>query len=305
MTKAKQFRLVVDARQQQTDPAGWYEDAMDIPGTFAGEGFEVEVDNAVQFPFGDFFIQRRYSAELAERIDAKWDTFVVVESKTWDDLIHSVRDNGAGRVDGRLRHQLAGLLELRDDGLIPVVMIVGTRTEVGGVGGRGKRGLNVTIKGKRVKRSYTWHETEAVKAAINRIGVLTYEAPTMNDVPHTLAKIAALVAHDEHFQDQGLAPVARMGERLSFLATVLTAVEGIGAGTASIIADRYKTFARFMDEGTEQDLVQVHDVGKVTAAKVYRAFHGYDVDVVVSVRVSELNKPEVDSQPMLSAVPEF
>ena len=62
------------------------------------------------------------------------------------------------------------------------------------------------------------------------------------------------------------------------LATVLTAVEGIGPTTARMIATRYGTFQQFYEHGIVSDLVKVEGVGKLTASRLYDAFHSEHVE---------------------------
>lgn len=272
-------RVYVDDREAANHPM-WMVDgpqAVNMPGSFAREGF---VPIVARSDVGDFWVNLDVSRSGNP---FEMPTQLVIESKTPDDLVNSLRDDGTSRDDSRIRHQLGGLLRKQAEGkaknhiIIPVVMTVGTISLPGVKGGK-NTGVMVEANGRRVRRKFSYYEVESAVAAVQRLGILHYRAPSSSHVPEALRHLAEVCEHSVHFEDPGLARVALLGPRLSMLATVLTAVEGIGPTTARMIATRYGTFQQFYEHGIVSDLVKVEGVGKLTASRLYDAFHSEHVE---------------------------
>lgn len=261
----KSTRLMLVDTKERNHHDIWFETgdmAAAMPGTLTNAGFIHEFRS---MDIGDYHILLGSGFSNGD--------WLVIESKTWLDLIASARDTGEGRVDSRLRHQLRGLLNMQAEGYQVAILIVGVVTKVGG---RQPKGVYVSDKGrrKRVNRM-TYAELEGIRAAIQRLGILTYQAPTEFEVPHSLELLANLCERDEHFEPPGLPAVAGLVSNMSFLATQLTGVHGIGNKLAIAIAVRYHTFTQFWDDATVEDLTEVPGIGKPTAQTIYTAFHGY------------------------------
>ena len=260
-----------EARQHQF----WVTDEPLLPGTLAHEGFTVETGRK---DYGDIWIQLTAEAGSNPFDMRRW---LVVETKTWDDLHQTLRDSGEGRDQSRVRHQLEGLIALRQRGLQVCVMTIGVMTPAGGKN-RGK-GVYVQNKGARQFRNWSWYELEQALAAFQRLGIVVYHAPSEAEVPHSLRMLAELCERPGHFEDHGLAPVAHLSPRLGHLATALTSVVGVGRELALSIGDRYGTFAQFYHRGDVSDLQQIPGVGKVLAQRIHAAFHDMDSDPEMTV----------------------
>ena len=100
----------------------------------------------------------------------------------------------------------------------------------------------------------------------------------MEEVPHAAALLAKTLSRDSHFKDSGLASVAHVSPRLAGLATILTAIDGVGSSLAVDIAERFRTFPRFYAASVE-DLTEVKGVGKVMARRIVDHFHD-DTDTI-------------------------
>ena len=261
----RNWKLVIDSKEA-INHSFWYEDgpiAKSLPGTFAYEDIRYEKH---ALPFGDFALIWDRGPLDGHRL--------LIESKTYDDLVASMRDNGAGRADTRIRHQLRGLLEATEDPRLmtsALIFTVGVVTLPGTRGGK-NTGVMVSNKGRRVRRSYSWFEIESALLAIHRLGIPRYTCPNEEQVPHALAKIGELYERRQHFEDPGLARVSTLGEKLSFLATLLTATPGVGPTAAKDIARKFITFNEFY-EATPTDIATVKGVGKLTAERIWSAFH--------------------------------
>lgn len=272
MVALKRRLCWIDTKEKNHHPY-WFEDGpLAGPGSFA---YERLVARTRSQEIGDVWIELEHM---------QW---LIVELKTWGDFHASVRDSADGRHDSRLRHQLRGLLDMQSKGFKVAVMLVGTITPAGGKPAAGRRptGVYVTTEsGRRSQRSkWSWFEVEQTRATVQHLGILTYQCPTSSEIPHALRLLAELVEREEVLEAPGLARVATLAPRHSFLVTALTAVDDVGIATATAIANRYKTFACFFREGTEEDLRQVPGIGKVLAARIYRAFHDYESDSDIPV----------------------
>lgn len=250
----------------------WFMDgdqARHIPGTFAHEGL---IPRARSQEFGDVWVQ------LPGLGPFSW---LAVELKTWADFHASLRDDGAGRTDSRLRHQLAGLLSLQDRGFRVALMLVGTVSPAGGrvPAGQRARGLYLSTGGtRRVHRpNASWFELESARATVQSLGILTYQSPTSQEIPHALRLLAELVERQVVLEAPGLPRLTTLGPRHSFLVTQLTGILGVGVADASAIADEFGTFQAFY-EADVAALVRVRGIGKLTAMKIHAAFHGYERD---------------------------
>jgi len=263
--------IYIDTKEKNNHDL-WYETgemAAAMPGTLINADFEYEFQ---PMEIGD------YQIEIGDNTFDNSD-WLVLESKTWLDLIASARDSSENRVDSRLRHQLRGLLSMQAQGYQVAVLIVGIVTKVGG---RQPRGVYVSDNNRRKRvNKVTYAELEGIRAAIQRLGILTYQAPTEFEVPHSLKLLAEMCAKDDHFEPPGLPAIAGLTPNLGFLATQLTGIEGVGNKTAIDIAMRYamryQTFAAFWDDAHVDDLMEVRGVGKLTAQKIHTSFHGYEV----------------------------
>ena len=266
MAKEKPRMMLIDTKERNNHDL-WFEDgeqAESMPGTLINAGFVYEFR---PMEIGDYQILTGGSWFSKEN-------WLVLESKTWLDLLASARDTGEDRVDSRLRHQLRGLLEMQAEGYQVGILIVGIVTKVGG---RQPKGVYINDKGgRRRSNQITYAELEGIRAAIQRLGILTYQAPTEFEVPHSLKLLANLCERNEHFEPPGLPIVAGLVPNMSFLATQLTGIDGIGNKLAIALSVRYHTFARFWEEATVEDLVEVPGIGKPTAQMIYTAFHGYE-----------------------------
>jgi ERCC4-type nuclease len=264
----------IDTKEQRNHDI-WFDDsalADSLPGTLAREGFSYSF---APRKYGDFRITSRARP---------FDPALLVESKTWDDLHASLRDSGAGRADSRLRHQLAGLLDAQAKGDLAALLVVGTMTKAGG---KQKAGVYVQNKGRRQHRRWSYYEMEQAVAAIQRLGILVYRAPSEHEVPASLRHLAELCARNEHFQPPGLPQLASLAPRLGFLATVLTAVPGMSKNRALPIAMKYKTFPAFFDIEVKE-LQEFEGIGKVLAQRVHDHFHGDVPDVPSDLSPMEL-----------------
>ena len=259
--RVRERTLWVDTKQMQNHPL-WAEDIRQ-PGTPQYEGFRVL---STAMDIGDYRIN-------LDGIDP-WSTRrLVVESKTWPDLHASARDNGAERFDTRLRHQLAGLLKMKQRGVQVAVLLIGQLTLAGEAPNRKRTtGVYVDVNGRRERREWDYFELEGIRTAIEHLGVMTTISPSSKDVPHTLWRLAEICSREKHFEPVGLPMVASLSPGLSQLATIFTAVPGIGPTTATNIAQHVKSFTKFMAM-TQKELEQVPGVGKVTAAQLYGVFH--------------------------------
>lgn len=259
--RVRERTLFVDTKQMQNHPL-WAEDIRQ-PGTPQYEGFRVV---ASSMDIGDYRINLDGTNPWTGRQ-------LVVESKTWPDLHASARDTAAERYDTRLRHQLNGLLYMKEEGLQVAVMLIGQVTLAGGAPNKRRTtGVYVDINGKRERREWDYFELEGIRTAIEHLGVMTTISPSSRDVPHTLWRLAEICSRTEHFEPVGLPMVASLSPGLSQLATIFTAVPGIGSTTATRIAEHVKSFPKFMAM-TQKELEQVPGVGKVTAAQMYSVFH--------------------------------
>lgn len=283
-------RLLIMDSKQAVNHAFWADDsavARQVPGTLAYEGFRLRVR---PLEIADYQILLSGTNPLtAEPRD-----WLYVESKTWPDLHASVRDTGAERADTRIRHQLEGLQRLQDQGHQVAVLLVGQVTLAGGRTPAGKRetGVYVDVNGRRQKKSWSYHELEVTRQAIEHLGVMTAIAPNEDQTPHTLWLLSELCHRTEHFPAKGLARLASVSPGLGQLATIFTAVEGIGPAIALSLAEHAHHFPGFM-QLTQKELEKVPLVGKVHAARLYRAFHSErDVSVSVSADVGDFD-PEV------------
>lgn len=257
-------KIVVDRRQAAEHPllVETGPEALHMPGTLVREGFQVEI---AEREFGDYWIS------------SPGMPLIIVESKTPDDLVASLRDGGKERSDNRMRHQLQGLLALQNLGAIPVIMTIGIVSLPGGKGGK-NTGVMVDVKGHRTRRSYSYHEVYAALLAMQHLGVAHYPAPADMHTAATLRHIAEVSERRVHFEDPGLPQISMLGPKLSQLATALTSVPGVGSGTARVIAARYGTFVKFFTDATVKDLTEVPGVGKVLASRIYMAFHDQVAD---------------------------
>lgn len=267
--RVKERLLYLDTKQAVHHPV-WIEDspaARHTPGTLAYEGFRIK---SRAMPIGDYQILLNGTNPL----DSAAGDWLYVESKTWPDLVASMRDSGADRVDTRLRHQLAGLQRLQDKGAQVAVLLVGQLTLTGGRAAVGKRatGVYVDVDGRRVKRNWSYHEVEVCRQAIEHLGIMTAIAPSNAQTPHTLWLLADVCSRDEHFPAKGLPRLANLSPGLGQLATIFTAVEGIGPSTALSIASTAGSFPAFMAMDLRA-LEQVPMVGKVNAARLWQVFH--------------------------------
>lgn len=269
MALPKERTLVMDTKQA-VNHAWWLEDtpaARGTPGSLAYEGFRIK---SQAMTFGDYKIQLNGTNPF-DHTPRDW---LYVESKTWPDLYASLRDNGAERADTRLRHQLAGLLGLQARGHQVCVLLVGQITLVGGRATPGKRptGVYVDTDGRRVRKNWSYHEVEVCRQAIEHLGIMTAIAPSESQTPHTLWLLADVCTRDEHFPPSGLPRLAALTPGLSQLATIFTAVEGIGPAIAISIGQAVGSFPAFMDLD-QRALESIPMVGKVNATRLWQAFH--------------------------------
>jgi len=246
----------------------WFDDsrlAQSLPGTFAHEQINYQIK---ALDFGDIWVS----------LDSfRW---LIIELKTWEDLHGSVRDTGAGRVDSRIRHQVEGLIAKRELGFEIAVMIVGIATLAGGRSNA--KGVYLQNKGRRVNKPWNYFELEQIRATLQRLGILVYQAPSEAQVPHAVRLIAELYDRKEVFPQPGLPRLTNVSPRHDFLVSVLTGVPGVGVATAQIIAHEFKTFARFYHEATVERLAQLPDIGKITAERIYAAWHGLESGFVLT-----------------------
>lgn len=272
MTDRQALRQVVVDTKEANNHDLWFEDGAlgkSMPGTFAFEGMQARKEAK---EFGDVWIDLSGGGTRG----------LVVELKSWEDLHASVRDSGSGRADSRIRHQLAGLLALQAQGHPVAIMAVGVVTPAGGKGAHGK-GVYVQNKGRRNRKPWSFFELEQIRFQIQRLGIPMYQAPSEMEVPHALRLMAEACEREVAFPQPGLPRVAALSPRLSFLATVMTAVPGISTVTGLAISNRYKTFTRFMAEGSVEDLIQIDGIGKLTAQKIRAAWHGMQEDPEVKL----------------------
>ena len=258
----------VDTKEKNHHPL-WFEDgplAKSMPGTFAYEGLRPQTRAQ---EFGDVWV---------ELSGFNW---LIVELKTWADFHASVRDTAEGRADTRLRHQLRGLLDLQARGFKTAVMLVGTLSPAGGKNPVGKRARGVylaTDTGRRAHRAgASWFEFESTRAAVQSLGILTYQAPSEPEVPHALRLLAELVEKQQVLEAPGLPAITTLGPRHSFLVTILTAVKGVGITDASAIAGHFGNFREFY-EASKEDLREVRGIGKVMADRIWTEFHSFERD---------------------------
>lgn len=266
-------KVIVDSRETPHHLT-WFDDsemARELPGTFLHEGM-VWTQEALEF--GDFKIQ-------LQGLPLNRIPWLLVESKTWPDLLASLRDNGNARQDSRIRHQLEGLLKLHGFGYHVAVMTVGILTPAGGKN-RG-RGVYIQNKGKRQFKNWSYFELMGALTAIQHLGIMTLQAPSEAEVPHTLRIAAEVCERQEHFQSPGLPRLAALSPRLGALASTFTAVEGVGRQTALDLAMHFKTFPGFY-EATEKELEKVQGVGKIMAQRLYAHFHGLEEAKLVPIR---------------------
>lgn len=250
----------------------WFMDgdqAQHIPGTFAHERL---VPRTRSQEFGDVWVQLPGIGPFS---------WLVVELKTWADFHASLRDTAEGRADSRLRHQLRGLLSLQAKGFRTAVMLIGTINPAGGKTPAGKYARGVYLATgdgrRRHRQAASWFEFEQARATVQQLGILTYQCPTMAEVPHALRLLAELVERTEVLEAPGLPRLATLGPRHSFLVTQLTGIEGIGIVDASAIASKFGNFPAFYAASVEA-LTEVRGIGKSTARKIHAAFHEFGED---------------------------
>jgi len=153
-----------------------------------------------------------------------------------------------------------------------VLLTIGTVTLPGGQGGK-NRGVIVEIHGRRRQKSYSYFEIENALAAVQRLGIMTYRAPSAFQTPEAMKHLVNVIARPEHFLDPGLPQVATLGPRMTHLATVLTGTPGVGREVAQRIAHRFGSFVEFYAADVK-DLQQVEGVGKIMAQRIHAAWHG-------------------------------
>lgn len=271
------YKVLVDSREATNHPF-WFEDgelAGHIPGTFKYEGLEPDS----QFlNFGDIIVPLPDFRSL------------IIELKTWDDLHAAVRDDGVGREDGRLRHQVRGMIERRKLGDIVVFMLVGTINVKGAVKGtRDKKpAVYVQNTGRRVQRPWSWFELEQTRCILQALGLLTYQIPTSNEIPHAVRLLIDMAVKGEVLQPVGLPQIVGLAPKLNFLTAVLTAVPDIGIVTATAIARRYRTFDLFWAKATIEDLQKVPGIGKTTAERIWSAWHPIDPEPDQDVQIADM-----------------
>lgn len=285
VTSSVRERLLIMDSKQAVNHAFWADDsavARQVPGTLAYEGFRLRVR---PLPIADYQVLLTGTDPL----NAEPRDWLYIESKTWPDLHASVRDTGAERADTRIRHQLRGLQDLQDRGHQVAVLLVGQLTLAGGRTPAGKRetGIYVDVSGRRQKKSWSYHELEVTRQAIEHLGVMTAIAPNEDQTPHTLWLLSQLCQRTEHFPAKGLARLASVSPGLGQLATIFTAIDGIGPAIALSIAEHSHHFPGFM-QLTQKELEGIPLVGKVHAARLYRAFHS-ERDVSVSADVADFD----------------
>lgn len=294
---SKPPRLVYVDTKEATNHPDWFNDApvmRAMPGTFIAENLKGK-ERALGF--GDIQIDLEDSNPFNRH-------FLVLELKTWPDLHASVRDTAEGRADSRIRHQLTGLLELQEAGHEVGVLVSGVVTKAGGATGRTKTtkaprrstGVYVDVDGRRVLKSWSFFELEQIRFAIQRLGIPVYQSPSVTEIPHAIRLILEAVERKEHFPQPGLARRAVLGPRHSFLVTCLTAVPDVGVETALVIAAEYQTFELFYHTATVEGLVKLPGIGKLTAQKIYSAWHGADFDPKTEIKDFDPFKP-FDKEP--------
>lgn len=233
--------MIIDDREAKQHPL-WLEDSPYLPGTLRYEGFEPVVQ---RLQYGDFLMDN-----------------ILVEHKTWPDFVASFRDRAENRADSRIREQLSGLLEHSGPS---VLLLTGELLH---------RGSKVTTRIGRSQRTQSWGWFEPVSAmlAVQHLGVYIYLSPNFDEVPHSLRLILHTLSQSQHFGPPGLARVSGLSPRLDNLATVLTAVPGVGAETAKSLAAEFESFKEFYGQ-EEEGLRKAEGVGKVMAGRIYGFFH--------------------------------
>jgi ERCC4-type nuclease len=267
--------IKIDTRESLNAHPLWFEDgpmAKQIEGTFAQQGFK---HTRQKLDVGDFHIELRVKNPL------RLCPLLKVESKLWDDLVASLRDDGAGRADSRIRHQLDGLLDQRARGVQVALMVVGTMYPAGGL--RDGVMFSSSTAGRRYNRPWNYWELHAALAAIQHLGIMVIFSPSEEAVPRTLRMAAEVAEREEHFAAPGLPKIASLSPKLGQLARTLTAVEGIGQVTAIDIARAYHgSFPEFFTAGVKE-LQEVKGVGKITAQRIHAHFH----DIVEEAEADE------------------
>ncbi len=269
-------RLILVDTKEATQHDLWFEDgdtARFIPGTLINEGLRFELRALM---VGDFQLRLRDDGPTK----MPW---LIVESKTWPDLVASVRDDGADREDSRLRHQVAGLLDLKKQGYQVAVMTVGVLTPSGAK----RAGVYIQNKGRRQFKKWDWFEVIATVTALQHLGIMWFPAPSEAQVPRALRITADLVERTEHFDPPGLAPIAWLTPKLSQLARTFTAVEGVGRTMAMELALNYLSFPDFSIANPD-DLEETKGVGKIMAERIYSHFHNKEKAVVPQSLAEEL-----------------
>jgi hypothetical protein len=158
------------------------------------------------------------------------------------------------------------------------VLLVGIVTPAGR-----KLGSNVGVYvdpgvGRRRKQNWSYTSLEGIRAALQHMGILTYQVPSKAHVPEGLRHMAEMFESPEHFEDKGLPQVGMLAPKMGFLATQLTGIPGIGPNLARPIAAQYETFARFYEEATVESLATIEGIGKLTAERIHAAFHTIEGD---------------------------
>lgn len=262
---------IVDDRQAAEHPFQMEVDPVirDLPGTLWYEGFN---PLAKRLPIGD------YSVELEPF--GQWFT---VEVKTYDDLFQSLRDDASGRVDSRLRHQLAGLLRLKEEGHQVAVMLVGIvlpATSRSKNAGSGQGVSLVKANGQRTTRKWRFNEVVGTTLAIQHLGVMTISCDQIQHAPESLRIAANVVSRQEHFAPGGLPAVAGLAPALSRLVTTFTAVDGIDIGLGTQIANYVHSFPRFWAM-SPKELREIPGIGVIMADRLWSHFHS-EADAVAA-----------------------
>jgi ERCC4-type nuclease len=256
------LRAIIDDREALNHPL-WLDDsnlAGTIPGTFVKEGY---TPSSQRLTAGDLKIEIPKNEESS----GGW---VVFELKSWLDFISTLRDKGADRDDTRIRHQVAGLLALRDLGAEVVVLVVGDYVENKTGGGV----IITTPEGKRRKvKSVTPGELEGALLALQRLGITHLRVNDFVQLPRAVRIAAGIMGRSHHFGDPGLARVSSLSPRLSELATLLTAIAGIGPHQALALARYFGTFSA-LSGASRSALEGVAGIGPSRAGRVFDFFQG-------------------------------